>query len=102
MLDLLPKGKVSIKLHGNDGYNPDIKWMQPAEGEETEICVFRGKGYGGEKTVYRILSYFGVDSEDLESIMGADEYTKQYKNVTVSANDDDGHRQIKIRMDVTV
>ena len=48
VIDLLDKSRVSIQLWGNEGYNPEIKWLTSESGEAGDICLFRGKGYGGE------------------------------------------------------
>ena len=102
VLDILKKGRVGIKLYGNEGYNPDIKWLQPDEGEDTDICIFRGKSFSGMRAVYKILRYFGVGEDDLKDIITNDSFSKQYTNVTVTSGTEDDHRQIKIRMDKTV
>ena len=32
------KGRISIRLYGNEGYNPDIKWLTNESGENGDIC----------------------------------------------------------------
>ena len=102
VIDLLGKGKISIKLYGNEGYNPDIKWLQNDEEGPSDICLFRGKSYGGINDVERILGYFGVGRVDFSAIIDTDGFEKSYKNVTVSSLTELEHRQIRIRMDKTV
>ena len=102
VLDLLKGGKVAIKLYGKEGYNPDIKWLQPDDEESADICIFRGKAYFGEVTVARILTYFEVDNDDISSFIENDGISKSYENVTVSSLTENEHRQIKIRIDKTV
>ena len=95
-------GKVDIKLYGNEGYNPEIVWLQPNNEEADDICIFRGKGYCGKITATKRLSYFGVDKNDLDDIFNADGFSKRYTNVTVSTCTENEHKQIKIHMDKTV
>ena len=102
VIDLLDKKKVSIKLYGNEGYNPEIKWLQNDGGEQSDICLFRGKSFGGERDAIKILSYFGADRVDFSAILTTDGFEKSYENVTVSSLTELEHRQIRIRMDKTV
>ena len=102
VLEIMKKRRVGIRLYGNEGYNPDIKWLEPAEGEETEICVFRGRSYGGLVPVRRILKYFGVSVDDFADIFSTDGFEKKYTNVTVTTLTENENKQIKIRMDKTV
>ena len=102
VIDMLEKNKISIKLYGNEGFNPDIKWLQNEDGTVSDICLFRGKTYGKIAPVIRILNYFGVKSEDYDAIFTTDDFKKQYKNVTVSSLTVLEHKQIRIQMDKTV
>ncbi len=102
VLDLYPRGRLSVKLYGNEGYNPDIKWLQNDENDVSDICLFRGKAYGGRKDAERILAYFGVGRVDFQDIFSTDGFEKSYTNVTVSSLTELEHRQIRIRMDKTV
>ena len=102
VLDLLPGNKVSIKLYGNEGYNPDIKWLQNEENAPSDICLFRGKTFGGIKDVESVLAYFGVGRVDFSTIIETDGFEASYKNVTVSSLTELEHRQIRIRIEKTV
>lgn len=102
VIELLEKKRVNIKLYGNEGYNPEIKWLTKAEGEDGDVCLFRGKAYGGEQVAVRILMYFGVDVKDIDVILADEGFLESYENVTVSTSVVDSHREIKIRFDKTV
>ena len=102
VIDILDKKKISIKLYGNEGYNPDIKWLQNDDGTVPDICLFRGKTYGKTAPIIKILSYFGVNSSDFEDILNTYGFEKQYKNVTVTTLTELEHKQIRIRMDKTI
>lgn len=103
VIDLLEKRRISIKLYGNEGYNPEIKWLTSDEGEAADICIFRGKAYGNENVAIRILCHFGVDSaEDINAILGEERFEKTYENVSVTSLIENEHRQIKIHFDKTV
>ena len=102
VVELLEKRRVSIRLYGNEGYNPEIKWLTNEDGEAGDICLFRGRVYGNENIAKRVLLNFGTDSADIDEILSTDQFVKSYKNVTVSTATENGHKQIKIRFDRTV
>ena len=103
VIDILDKKRISIKLYGNEGYNPDIKWLVNDDGQVDDICLFRGKAFGDEGVAIRILNHFGVESQDdISAIFSEDGFTKTYENVTVNSLYENEHRQIKIRFDKTV
>ena len=103
VIDLLEKNRLSIKLYGNEGYNPEIKWLTNENGEGSDICLFRGKAYGGDGVAISILHYFGVDDyADLDAIFDTDGFVKTYENVTVTSLVELEHRQIRIKFDKTV
>ena len=99
VIDMLDRKKIAIKLYGNEGYNPDIKWLQNDDGTIPDICLFRGKTYGDRAPVIRILKYFDVDAHDFDDIFSKDGFEKSYENVTVTSLTELEHRQIKIRID---
>ena len=102
VIDILNKGRVAVKLYGNEGYNPEIKWLTNDSGEAGDICLFRGRAYGNEGVAIRILMHLGVNEEDLDRILSEDGFKSTYENVTVTSLTEDSHRQIKIRFDKTV
>lgn len=103
VIDLLDKNRVSIQLWGNEGYNPEIKWLTNESGEAGDICLFRGKGYGGEAAAISLLTYFGItENDDINKILSEDGFVKTYENVTVKSLTELEHRQIRIKFDKTV
>lgn len=102
VIDLLEKNRVSVKLYGNEGYNPEIKWLTNENGEQGDICLFRGTSYSGEYVAIAVLSYFGADANDIGSILSEDGFNREYENVTVSSLTENSHRQIRIRINKTI
>jgi hypothetical protein len=102
VIELLEKRRVSIRLYGNEGYNPDIKWLNDDGGTDRDICLFRGRAYGNEQIAVKILLHFGVDAKDIDSILIEEGYEQTYENVTVTTALENGHKQFKIRFDKTV
>lgn len=102
VVEMLEKRRVSIRLYGNEGYNPEIKWLTNENGEHGDICLFRGKVYGGDEIAARILLHFDVDTRDIDTILQEDGYNETYENVTVTTETENSHRVIKIRFNKTV
>lgn len=100
VIDVSEKKRINLRLYGNEGYNPEIKWLTSDEGESGDICLFRGKVYG--MNIRGLLEFFDVDDADLSSILGDGSFDKTYENVTVSAHSEPEHRIIRIHFDKTV
>ena len=100
VIEVLEKNRVSIRVYGNEGYNPDIKWL--SDGDK-DVCIFRGKVFGAEEIAARILNYFDVPSEDIEEMIASeDNFTGKYENVSVSSETVDSHLQVTVHFDKTV
>ena len=100
VIEVLEKNRVSIRVYGNEGYNPDIKWL--TDGDK-EVCIFRGKVFGAEEIAVRILNYFDVPSEDINRLICDEEgYKASYENVSVTSETVDSHLQLSVHFDRTV
>lgn len=102
VVELLEKNRISIRLYGNEGYNPEIKWLTNEDGTTGDICLFRGKAYGGDSVAERILLHFGVSVSDLGGIFLDERFDGEYENVSVTALTEDSHRQIRIKFNKVV
>ena len=101
-IEMLEKRRVSIRLYGDGGYNPDIKWLTNDNGEVDDICLFRGRAYGHESVARAILLHFGADAEDMNDIFESESFSKTYEFVTVESTILNDHRLVKIRFDQTI
>ena len=101
-LELMKGGKIAIRLYGKEGYNPDIKWLESDDSDDADICVFRGKAYIGRIAAEKILAYFGVDSEDIDTFIDSSAEAKTYESVTVCSSMENDNRLIKIKIDKTI
>ena len=98
----MKSGKIAIRLYGKEGYNPDIKWLESDDSDSSDICVFRGKAYIGRVAAERILAYFGVDDNDIDTFIDSSADEKSYEAVSVSSTLENDNRLIKIRIDKTI
>ena len=67
VIGILPKKKLRIEVYGGLGEDKIYDWMADGEGENHEISLFRERAVGNEKTVGKILRYFGVSDEAVEN-----------------------------------
>ena len=82
------RGRFGIILFGHDGF-ADYDWLKKEDGEApVDIALFRGRGYGGNGAVGRILRYFGVDKETAaELITVLNSKTEEAKKLGLLATD---------------
>ncbi len=102
LLEFDKGSRVNIRLYGNEGYNPDIKWLTTDDETGGEICIFRSKTYSGIYASDKILTYFGVDRADFSGIYADEDIVKEYENVTVSTSYEYEKKIIRIRINKTI
>ena len=96
------RGKLGFILMGHDEM-AGFDWLKPEDEEEhKEIALFRGKAFGGDKAISRILRTYGVKSADIPKILNEDGYSKSYTNVTVTTAHMENGNEVEIRFDRTV
>ena len=66
VIGMLPKRKLRLEVYGDLGADKIYDWMSADEGQNHEISLFRERSIGNEKTVAKILKYFGVTEQALE------------------------------------
>ena len=93
--------RVKVILFGNDGVKPELSWLKSTQDAPKDISLFRSHTFGGNRTIKRVMRYFGVAEADFERFFEGD-FEKQYTNVTVSSALDGEVRKIYIKMDKTV
>lgn len=103
VLHLCTRGKVEIRLIGIDTL-PEYSWMRRDNNETREICMYRGKVWGGERSASKILSFFGMKKDEIDALLSADATeSKEYDKVAISASSaEDGSKEIRIRFTETV
>lgn len=103
-LILLPerRGVIRIKLMAIDTL-PELSWMQNGDGKPRVVCMFRGKAYGGNRNLRRILRFFGVDDADFDKIITSTEFSNDYETVDVKTLvNENEQKEIHIKIKVTV
>ena len=87
---------VYLEVWGKDAA-PEFEWINKNDPLEREVRLFREKYVGGAGSVKRILRFFQVPSDDLQSFLGTPTYEKKYGEVSVLSQIDEGNRQICVK-----
>ncbi len=99
VLEMRPYARLGLMLYSLGGYNPDIKWLQPEEGEEKkEICVFRSEIHGSKSTVIKILQHFEPNRVDFSAIFASESAVLECENISVCSEIIDSKRTVKIKL----
>ena len=92
---------VKVELFGNDGHPPLYSSDSSSHSEPIDINLFRGTVIGGERSVRRVLEYFGA-SKDQSVEMVASECSFEFENVNISSHNCEKGLEIRIFMKNTV
>lgn len=83
VMTVLPKRRIRIELFGSgEDLAESCAWLKGDT--SAHINLFRAKANGNEKTVRKILKYFGISEGTLTSLMKNDSFTEELEDVTVS------------------
>ncbi len=96
-------GRVGITLRGYDG--PSELNITPDEDDvdDHEYTLFRGHCFGGKSSIRKILGYFGVSKEDINSFLSGEFHEKEYELVGVSSGMNEEERAtVYIKINKTV
>ena len=66
VLRLKPGRNIGIELYGDAGVEPPFDWMKAEDAIHRDVCLFRGRANGNEKTARRILKFFSLPEDKLE------------------------------------
>ena len=95
-------GKLVITLFGNDGVLPELDWLKSTGEAPRDISLFRGKAIGGQRTIAKIMTFFGVPREEAAKLLKESEFSGQYPIADVIGETKDGRRTVKISVTKTV
>lgn len=101
VIRMMPRGGIKLTLLGPVGEAALYDWTSD-EDASSEIGMYRGNAYGGERAVRKLLTYFGAAEDDLDAILSEDGFRKDYAYATVSAAQTDEGREIRIDVNETL
>lgn len=88
MLRLSPKGRIKrVILHGTSGLS-DYSWARAEDYTPPRIDLFREKALGGTRALKRVLTYFGIPSEDIAAAISESELKQEYASYILEKKSD--------------
>ena len=98
---LRPHLKAKLELYGDAGEEPAFDWMKSTDVLHRDICIFRGRIFGGKGSAKKILKYFTVTSEAAALAVNTD---SSYENdaVKVTSVTENENRKISIKFKITI
>lgn len=96
ILTVTKKGRLFITLFGNDGERPMLDWAQGDDYTPIDINLFKERIYGGAGSIRKTLSFFGVSSEQIDTILSADSFFCEYEGFSVTKVTEETKTDIKI------
>ena len=92
---------VKVELFGNDGHAPLYASDSYAQGKPVDINLFRGSVIGGERSVRKVLEYFGASKDQSIEIV-ASECSFEFENVNISSHNCEKGLEVRIFIKNTV
>lgn len=99
-ITVLPKNKIRVELFGDNDNFDTYAWLKNEE--TTEINLFRAKANGNEKTVHRILSYFGAEKDDIQKVFSTDGFSIDYEKIAITSEITENIKIIKVYFKETI
>ena len=95
-------GRLGVAVFGNDGTPPALSWAQNEDYELIDIFMYRERAIGGEGAIRRVLTYFGVPTEEADKVFSLDEYDREFDAFLLSSKKCEDIREVKIKFTKTL
>ena len=95
---LRPMNKMVVSLRGKSTA-PTFSWSND---KGADVDLFHEKAIGTNRTVKRVLSFFDVPLEDIDTLLTNESFSKEYDNYTVSKNAENENALISIKFTKTI
>ena len=69
VMALHPHYNLRLTLYEDASISPAFEWMKAEDVMHRDVCVFRGRAVGGEKSAKKILEYFTLPKDILDDAM---------------------------------
>ncbi len=97
------KGKrLKVILFGNDGRRPSLDWANKDDFTPVDINLFKEIGYGGDRTIKRMLKYFEIDDAVANALISKKEYSVDLPLYRVSKTTSDKKFEYRIKFLETI
>ena len=79
---LRPNRRLMIELFGKDDA-PELDWISKDEGARDYANLYRDIAIGGERTICKVLSAFGVPNAEIEKAIASESFNGEYAIVSL-------------------
>ncbi len=100
VLTLLKHGRIRIEVFGICRDNETYLWL--TEEDFTEINLFRATANGSANTVKKILRFFGVDAEKIDTALSQNGEIENAEEFTLSSETVEEKKRIKLYFKETI
>ena len=101
VLTTRPHTKLKIELFGYDSA-PTFDWMQNGQQELPYLNLYRDTAVGGSGTVRRVLKHFGVPKEDIDEVLSAKGFTREYDAFLLKKTQNDESESYSLEFTKTI
>ncbi len=98
---LRPRLNAKLELYTDAGEEPAFEWMKATDVVHRDICIFRGRIFGGRRSAMRILEYFTVPKENA-LLVAKGENTYENDAVKVTSVTENENLKISLKLKVTI
>ena len=95
------RNKMVVRLYGDSGL-PSFNWMKNDEQKSSGIDLFRENAIGNSRTAKKILSNFQVPTEDINALIKAENYEKEYADFILTKSSLNDNFTINIKFTNTI
>ncbi len=92
---------MHIELFGDASEAPPFEWMKAEDVSHRDICLFRGRAIGGKKTAKRIIRYFALEKDKLESFE-RDGFFYEDEQIIITTSQTNEVLTLKIKFKITI
>ena len=101
VITILPRLNTKIELYADAGEEPAFEWMKATDVIHRDICIFRGRVFGGKSSAKKILNFFTLTKEESDSVM-QDNFSFENDVVKVTSNTENEAFKVTIKFKITI
>ena len=100
-ITLRPRLNTKVELYADAGEEPAFEWMKASDVVHRDICIFRGRVFGGKSSAKKILEFFTLTKEESHSALN-DGFFFENDAVIVTSKKENETFKISIKFKITI
>ena len=101
VITLRPRFNTKIELYSDAGEEPAFEWMKATDIVHRDICIFRGRFFGGAGSTKKILRYFTLSKQESDLAM-QDGFAFENDAVKVTSGSENEQFKVTIKFKITI